>query len=55
MAGASVGLALGLAGGAMGAAAVCLRRDRVLAVMAAFLPFAGSVYLVRRSLAHPQG
>jgi hypothetical protein len=55
MAGTSVGLALGLAGGVMAAAAVCLRRDRVPAVMAAFVPFAGCVYLVRRSLANPPG
>jgi hypothetical protein len=55
MAGTSLGLAFGLAGGVIAAAAICLRRDRVLGVMAAFLPFAGSVYLIRRSLANPHG
>ncbi len=53
MAGTSVGLALGLMGGVIAAAAMCLRRDRVLAVMAAFVPFAGSLYLIRRSLVSP--
>ena len=55
MAGTSVGLALGLAGGVIAMAAICLRHDRVLAVVAAFVPFAGSVYLIRRSLAIAQG
>jgi hypothetical protein len=50
MAGTSVGLALGLTGGVVAAAAMCLRRDRVPLVMAAFVPCAGSLYLIRRSL-----
>jgi hypothetical protein len=53
MAGTSVGLALGLMGGVIAAAAMGLRRDRVPAVMAAFVPFAGSLYLIRRSLVSP--
>lgn len=50
MAGTSVGLALGVAGGIIAVAAVWLRGDRTIAVVAAFVPFTGSVYLIRRSL-----
>ena len=51
MAGASAGLALGLAGGILAVIAIVFRGDRVITVVAAFVPFAGSVYLIRRSLA----
>jgi hypothetical protein len=51
MAGTSVGLALGVAGGIIAVAAVWLHGDRAIAVVAAFVPFTGSVYLIRRSLA----
>lgn len=51
LAGASAGLALGLAGGILAVIAIVFRGDRVIGVVAAFVPFAGSVYLIRRSLA----
>lgn len=51
MAGTSAGLAFGVAGGFIAVAAIWLRGDRVIGVVAAFVPFAGSVYLIRRSLA----
>jgi hypothetical protein len=51
LAGASAGLALGLAGGILAVIAMVFRGDRVIGVVAAFVPFAGSVYLIRCSLA----
>ena len=51
LAGASAGMALGLAGGILAVIAIVLRGDRAVGVIAAFVPFAGSVYLIRRSLA----
>lgn len=51
LAGASAGLALGLAGGMLAVIAIVFRGDRAIGVIAAFVPFAGSVYLIRRSLA----
>jgi hypothetical protein len=53
MAGTSAGLALGLAGGFLAVIAIVLRAERSVAVLVAFVPFAGSVYLIRRSLAIP--
>jgi hypothetical protein len=51
MAGTAGGLALGLAGGVMALTAAWARGDLAIAVLAAFIPFAAAVYLVRRSLA----
>jgi hypothetical protein len=45
------GLALGLVGGVMALTAAWARGDLAIAVLAAFIPFAAAVYLVRRSLA----
>jgi len=53
MAGASAGMALGLAGGTFAVIAIVFRGERVIGVIAAFVPFAGSVYLIRRSLTGP--
>lgn len=54
MAGASAGLVLGIAGGILALAAIWLRDERALAVVVAFLPFAGSAYLIRRSMTPPR-
>ena len=51
MAGAAAGLGLGLAGGTLALVAIWLGHERVRAVIVAFVPFSGAVYLIRRSFA----
>src|SRR5579871_3391426 len=50
MAGAAAGLGLGLAGGTLALLTIWLGHERIRAVIVAFVPFSGAVYLIRRSL-----
>jgi hypothetical protein len=50
LAGTAGGLALGLASGLLAITAISTRGDLAIGVLAAFLPFAAALYLIRRSL-----
>jgi hypothetical protein len=50
MAGTAGGLAFGLASGLLALTAIWTRGDLAIGVLAAFMPFAAALYLIRRSL-----